>query len=79
MLYFFWDISVWPIEEEPMTHYTRSFAIAGCAILLWGVALSVPFGNANGAETEVQRGKYLVSIIRAMIAIRPELFSASPI
>ena len=41
-----------------MINSARTYVIVG---VLLGVTLSVPWDNANAAETQVQRGKYLVS------------------
>ena len=53
----------------------RSYAVMGA---LLGVMLSVPFGNANAAETQVQRGKYLASIIPCTDCHTPGTFLGKP-
>ncbi|HEY8671806.1 MAG TPA: hypothetical protein VIL63_13255 [Terriglobales bacterium] len=58
-----------------MIRYCRSYAVMGA---LLGVMLSVPFGNANAAETQVQRGKYLVSIIPCTDCHTPGTFLGKP-
>ena len=45
-----------------MIDYARPYGVALAALSLFGVLLSITFGNANAAETQVQRGKYLVSV-----------------
>ena len=61
MLYFSGAFSL--IDQgEDMIDYARPYGVAAAALSLFGVLLSITFGNANAAETQVQRGKYLVSV-----------------
>lgn len=46
-----------------MIKYDCSSAWASFSMLLFGLALSVPIGSAAAAGRQVQRGKYLVSVI----------------
>src|ERR1019366_10400870 len=58
-----------------MINCVRSIAIA---VVLLAAALTVPFGKANAAETEVQRGKYLISIIPCTDCHTPGTFLGNP-
>jgi hypothetical protein len=58
-----------------MINCVRSIAIA---VVLLAAAPTVPFGKANAAETEVQRGKYLISIIPCTDCHTPGTFLGNP-
>jgi hypothetical protein len=58
-----------------MINYARTYVMMGVSL---GVMLSVLFGNANAAETQVQRGKYLVSIIPCNDCHTPGTFLGKP-
>src|ERR1022692_3438849 len=58
-----------------MINCARRYVIVGVSL---GVMLSVPFCNANGAETQVERGKYLVSVIPCNDCHTPGTFLGKP-
>ena len=58
-----------------MINRTRTYVIAG---VLLNVISYVQFDNANAAETQVQRGKYLVSIIPCTDCHTPGTFLGKP-
>jgi mono/diheme cytochrome c family protein len=58
-----------------MINYARTYVMMGVSL---GVMLSVPFGNANAAETQVQRGRYLVSVIPCNDCHTPGTFLGKP-
>ena len=57
-----------------MTNSVRASALALASILLTGVSL----GNANAADQQVQRGKYIVSIISCTDCHTPGTFLGKP-
>jgi mono/diheme cytochrome c family protein len=62
-------------REEYMINCARTYVIAG---VLLGVTLSVPYYEANAAETQVQRGKYLVSVLPCTDCHTPGYFLGKP-
>ena len=58
-----------------MISVTRTYVIAGAFL---GSMLSVQFGTADAAETQVQRGKYLVSILPCTDCHTPGTFLGNP-
>ena len=58
-----------------MISVARTYVIAGTFL---GSMLSVLFGTADAAETQVQRGKYLVSIIPCADCHTPGTFLGKP-
>lgn len=58
-----------------MINYARTYVIMS---VLLGVTLAVPCGNANAAETQVQRGKYLVSVLPCTDCHTPGYFLGKP-
>ena len=58
-----------------MINCARTYVIVGVSL---GAILSVPFGTADAAETQVQRGKYLVSVIPCTDCHTPGTFLGKP-
>jgi mono/diheme cytochrome c family protein len=75
MLYCFGRFFVLQIGEEHMINCARTYVIVGVSL---GVIFSVPFGTADAAETQVQRGKYLVSVIPCTDCHTPGTFLGKP-
>jgi hypothetical protein len=75
MLYCFGNFFVLQIGKEHMINCARTYVIVGVSL---GVILSVPFGTADAAETQVQRGKYLVSVIPCTDCHTPGTFLGKP-
>jgi len=61
-----------------MSSCSRLSALAAVSALLVGVALCVPLGTAKAASSQVQRGKYLVSIIPCTDCHTPGTFLGKP-
>jgi hypothetical protein len=61
--------------EERMINRSITYAMLGVSL---GVMLSVPFCNATAAETQVERGKYLVSVIPCTDCHTPGYFLGKP-
>jgi mono/diheme cytochrome c family protein len=65
-------------QGKDMIDYARPYGVAVAALSLFGVLLCITFGNANAAETQVQRGKYLVSIEPCTDCHTPGYFLGKP-
>jgi len=61
-----------------MIKHTRTHGVSVASISLLGLMLSFTFGSANAAQTQVQRGKYLVSIIPCTDCHTPGYFLGKP-
>jgi hypothetical protein len=58
-----------------MINCARTYFIVG---VMLGITFSVPYDKANAAETQVQRGKYLVSVLPCTDCHTPGYFLGKP-
>jgi hypothetical protein len=75
MVYSFGNFFVLQMGEVHIINCAHTYIVVGVSL---GVILSVPFGTADAAETQVQRGKYLVSVIPCTDYHTPGTFLGKP-
>ncbi len=61
-----------------MASFVRSSNLIALSLLVLGATLSAPCGKANAADPQVERGKYLVSVIPCSDCHTPGTFLGKP-